>query len=256
MKYFFLILLVFFKFTETNSQKKYSLTAYGGWMHTIAERGPKTQTAFSPVKFVKPVSKTLGFAFDLSVNQKLKVGLEFFHEEYDYGYEVSKKASLYGVGVSSGQLGNGVRSILWKSGFRVTHLITERKRWNFYARVTPSLGYYFFDKLLADTSFNNNWWWDLEQRYPNSTLYIMQPPYQRQGLYFLLKGGLEIEYKLKGNFSLPLAVDYQQGFRNFIIDNTLIQRLKEPGGPVSQMYYTRVNGSSIQWHFGIRYNFK
>ncbi len=66
----------------------------------------------------------------------------------------------------------------------------------------------------------------------------------------------ETELKLRKHIGLTCRVCYQQGFQTFLIGYTNIQRLRDPSGPIQQLYYTKVNGTAVQWHFGLRYNFK
>lgn len=257
MKSIIIIVVLILGMPKADAQKTYRITAYGGWQHTLAQRGPKGETEISPVKFVKPISRMFGLNFDMQLNEKWTLGIDILYGELDWGYEVLSNRNLpQSVGLYSGMLGNGGFTKLYTGGLKIGYDVFEIRKWRGRVFITPNIGFYPFDKMLADTVNGNSFDRGSDTIYSNPTLYINYPPYQNQGFYFLMRLGYEQELKLGRHISLTGRVCYQQGFQTFVIGYTNIQRLRDPSGPLQQMYYTKVNGTALQWHLGLRYNFK
>ena len=256
MKLFLLLLLVTVVFSA-DAQQKYSFTAYGGWQHLLAQRGPRGETVMSPVKFAKPIARMFGFGFDMDLKNKWSIGLDLLYGELSWGYiAYDPRFREQSVGIFSGQLGNPGRTELFMGGIKAGYSLFETRKWKGSVFVIPTIAFYPFDKMSADTLSGNDFSRGLDTVYSNPTLYINHPPYQNQGFYFLMRLGYETELKLGKHIGLTGRISYQQGFQTFLIGYTNIQRLRDPSGPLQQMYYTKVNGTALQWHFGLRYNFK
>ena len=239
-----------------NAQTNYKITAYGGWQHLLAQRGPRGETSMSPVKFVKPIARMFGLGFDMNLKNKWSIGMDFLYGELNWGYQAFDPRFLeQSVGIFSGQLGNGGRTELFMGGIKAGYSVFETRKWKGSVFVIPTIAFYPFDKMLADTLVNS-YHRGIDTTYSNLTLYINHPPYQKEGFYFLMRLGYETELKLGKHIGLTGRISYQQGFQTFLIGYTNIQRLRDPSGPIQQLYYTKVNGTAVQWHFGLRYNFK
>lgn len=232
-------------------QKKLEFSLIGGWQHTLAQRGPQHETEVSNVRFVKPLVKTIGLNINVNLNQRFFYGLEFFYDEFDFGYEgESHNINNSGLGIASGMLGASDRIKIFKFGTRFGYQLYAIKRFAFNAVIIPSIGYYPYAARLNDTALN------VGIRNSGSEIeYISYPAYQNEGFKFLLKGTLEAQYSLGKHFGISLQFSYQQGFSPFVIDTTNIIRPYDPGGPKQAKYWTRINGSGIQGHFGVLYRF-
>jgi hypothetical protein len=178
-------------------------------------------------------------------------GLEVFADEFDYGYKGQAHLKSAGLSITSGFEGALDRVILYKAGIRIGYTKGIRKRFLLNAAIIPSIGYYPYSILLNDSTETN-------ARYRNSTReiwYILIPPEQNDGLKFLTKGMLEGQYKMGKHISISLNAAYQQGFTPFVIDSMDIVRPHEPSGPKQHRYWTKVTGTSFQFHFGFKYSF-
>jgi len=235
-------------------QNKYELAFMPGIETTIAKRGPRNNTDVSSVKFLRPISKTLGGAFSIVNSARWYYGIEAFYDEFDYGYfAVSRNVlSSSGIMLASGDMHADDRVALLKCGVRVGRWIMVWKRLGFGATLVPSLGYYRKSVLLNDTTDNSFW----REPYPLEIQYNGLIPYQRQGWNFLLKGSLEAQYRWSKHFATSLLISYQQGFSAFVVDSVNIVRPYEVTGRKEHKYWTSVNGSAIQWHVGFKYIFE
>ncbi|MBX2907619.1 MAG: hypothetical protein KF744_16360 [Taibaiella sp.] len=235
-------------------QHKYELIFMPGIETTIAKRGPHYKTEVSSVKFLKPISKTMGGAFNITQSEKWSYGIEVFYDEFDYGYlaESHDIFSSSGVMLASGDMHADDRIALLKCGIRMGRWIMARKKIGFGVALVPSLGYYKKSLLLNDTTDNSFW----REPYPLEIQYNGLIPYQRQGWNFLLKTSIEAQYQWSKHFATSLVISYQQGFSAFVVDSVNIVRPFELSGPKEHKYWTSVNGSAVQWHLGFKYFFQ
>ncbi len=232
----------------------YELVFLPGFELTLAQRGPREMTEVSKVKFFRPVTKTVGGMFNIMPDGKLFYGIEFLYDEFDYGYgalshDVASSTHLY---TSSGILSANDRVSLLKTGIRCGYRFFDTRKFQLMTAIIPSVGYYSESALLKDTSLN------FYERYSNAPAeiwYLNYPPYQREGLSFLLKGTLEFQYNWNRHFATSVMVSYQQGFSSFVIDTVEIVRPYEYTGLKRAKYWTKVNGTALQWHFGFKYVF-
>lgn len=250
---YYLVIVLFYNNTVNGqgTENKYVFGICGGWGHTVAQRGPMGKTEVSDVKFVKPLTKTYGLNFDLNVLPKFKIGLEFMLDEFDYGYDAKRYLHKDGVGVVSGLMGADAYINLYKAGVRLGYGAFNTRKFQINAFVIPSVGYYSELQTLNDTGQYNIHW--REQGSKSEIYYIKYPPYQKQGLCFLLKTTVEANYRFGKHFGASLDVSYQQGFTPFIKDTVNIVRPYDPGGLKQHTYWTSVNGTSLQFHIGLKY---
>lgn len=234
---------------------RYEIAFLLGFEHTLAQRGPRHTTEVSEVTFLKPIPKTLGGMFNISpAKGRLFYGIEFLYDEFDYGYEAESHDLLTGagLGISSGKLRAGDRIALYKAGMRVGYRIYTSRKISVNSVLTPSIGHFTPSSLLADTSGNKH---ERAPYYVPEIQYIDYPPMQREGLYFLLKGTVEFQYRWNRHFATSFMMSYQQGFKPFYIDTTNIVRPYEYFGLKEHKYWTKINGTALQWHFGFIYTF-
>lgn len=231
---------------------KYEFSFVPGIQHTLAQRGPKHETEVSKVKFLHPIRKSIGGMFNIIPDGNLYYGLEFSYDEFNYGY-VAESHNVHpsaGVGISSGLLSNGFRVALYKAGLRAGYSLYNSKKLHINTAFIPSMGYFKEVNYLNDTSSNIT-----ERKYPSEILYIKLIPDQREGFYLLLKGTAEVQYNWSEHFATSFMFSYQQGFSPFIIDTVNIIRPYEYTGLKEHKYYTKVNGTGLQWHLGFKYTF-
>lgn len=250
----FILLSSFKSYSQDNY--KYNVSVYAGWLTLIANRGSKGVTDVAEVSFIRPVTKTLGSSFEIDIYRSFFVGIEFSYDEFDYGYEAHQSNTKNSsVGISSGLLAANDRVAIYKAGLRLGYHRPLSKRMELNSFLIPSIGYYKFSNRLNDTlEANASEWRDYNE---SQVLYIAYPPLQRQGLNLLLRGSLEIVYYTGKNRKLGFSFmfSYQQGFRWFVWDKVNIIRPHEPSGLKESLYWTKVSGSSFQWHLGLRYQF-
>lgn len=239
---------------EQPLSSNYEISVYGGWLTTLAKRGAKEITPVSEVKFLKPVTKTFGAAFDLNIKTCYFIGLAFVYDEFDYGYEAaSRNVDKQGVGFSSGLLAASDRVCLYKAGLRMGYKLPLGERFEINGIIIPTLAYSKYSGILADTlTLNKSEWADY---YRSEIVYIKIPPEQNTGIKFLVNSSLEGVYKFKRHFALSLSMSYQQGFKQFLKDEVNIIRPHEASGPQQAIYYSQLKGTSLQWHFGLKYRF-
>lgn len=115
--------------------------------------------------------------------------------------------------------------------------------------ITQSIAYSKY--INEDTARENDYF--RESNIPQ-ILYIRYPRFQNSGLHFVIKATAELQYKFRNNVSVALDAAYQQGFRPFVIDTVNIIRQDEPNTP-QHKYWTRFSGTSLQFHFGVKYDF-
>lgn len=233
-----------------NDNSRYNVAIYFGGCSNLFNRGPKTQTIISPVKFLNPITKSVGTSFGLKAYKNYSIGLELFYDEFDCGYKAENKYNTKGINIISGLEATSDRIILYKVGLKSEKKIIELNRMCLNASLIPSIAYSKKSSILEDTAENNKYF-----RNSNlEVLYLRYPSYQNPGLHFVLKATAELQYKFSNNMSLALDVAYQQGFRPFVIDTVNIIRQYEPNEP-QHKYWTRFSGTSVQFHFGMKYDF-
>jgi hypothetical protein len=224
-----------------------------GLQHTLAQRGPQYNTNVSDVKFLKPLCRSVGLLFDIKPEgKKVFYGIEFMYDDNDFGYKAeSHNIDLsQGVSITSGDMTADDWLNIYKGGIRIGYPLYRKRKIQLLGVIIPSLGYYKFLQLLSDTSDNNFWRTDKVE-----VQYINYPTWQRQGVYFFLKGTMELQYKWNRHFASSIMMSYQQGFKPFVIDTMNIIRPFGPAGPQQHKYWTKVNGTALQWHFGFKYTF-
>lgn len=234
-------------------QHKYELVFLPGIETTIAKRGPRNNTEVSSVKFLKPVSKTIGGAFNIVSSRNWHYGIEAFYDEFDYGYFANSHnvQTPSGIMLASGDMHADDRISLLKCGVRIGRWIIVQRRFSFGVALVPSLGYYKKSVLLNDTTDNSFW----RVPFPLEIQYNGLIPYQREGWNFLLKSSVEAQHKWSKHFATSILISYQQGFSAFLVDSVNIVRPFGANGPKEHKYWTSVNGSALQWHLGFKYFF-
>lgn len=231
--------------------QKYSSAFYIGALSTIANRGPKENTVVSEVKFIKPITKTIGCTFDLNINRPFYWGIEFFYDEFDFGYKATQRPINSGLSISSGAEGALDRIGIYKIGLRINYSFSVLEKVTLHCRLVPSLGYYPYSSTLSDTAEINS-----QYRNPRYEVqYIRNAPTQDEGLLLLLKGSTEIQYLFYKKLGASFSISYQRGFNSFLYDTTLIVRPYEPNGSKQHNYWTTLNGSSFQFHIGFFFKF-
>jgi hypothetical protein len=236
------------------AQVKYETGLLLGLQHTIAGRGPKYKTNVSEVKFLKPLSRSVGAYFDIKPNiNRVFYGIEFMWDDNDFGYKAESHniTRSQGLSITSGVLTASDWINIYKGGIRIGYHLYRKKKIQLVSIIIPSLGYYITSPILADTTSNK-----YEREDDLEIQYIAYPTWQKQGLYFFLKGTVELQYKWSQHFSTSLMMSYQQGFTPFVIDTRNIIRPYEPSGPQEHEYWTKVNGTALQWHIGFKYIFR
>lgn len=230
----------------------YAISFYGGWLHSISDRGPRETTEVSEVKFVRPVTKNLGLGFDISLSESYSLGIIVSLNEFDYGYRASPHYNSSKL--TSGLEAANDRVILYCAGIRGIYKLINWKKFRINAVITPCIGYYPYSGQLADTTDN-----EVYRTKPmirdNEVHYMRYPPYQKEGIAFYLRGGFEGSFFIKQHFVITAALHYQQGFNPFVIDTVNIVRPYEPTGEKQAKYWTKVNGTSLQFQLGIGYRF-
>lgn len=233
--------------------KKYRIGTYLGMCYNLGIKGPKAPTEVSPVKFTTPYAKTFGFSFDMNLPNNYFIGFEGFYDEFECGYRASRKQQLGGVGVVSGLEVTASRISLYKAGFRIGKIFTIYKGLSFNAAIVPSFAYSFWRNDLVDTNQHNK-----DERNPaygyNEVQYFRYPSYQNKGVHIVVKSIVELQYSFKNNIGISVGAAYQQGFRPFVVDTINIVRQYEPNEP-QHKYWTRFSGTSVQFHFGVKYDF-
>jgi hypothetical protein len=235
--------------------KKYRLGAYLGMCYNLGIKGPKTPTVVSPVEFTTPYAKTFGFSFDMKLPNKYFIGFEGFYDEFQAGYSASSKYLVAGTSTSitSGMLLIPERIALIKAGIRIGKSFPIIRGLQINTVIVPFITYPRNGPNLRDTAQ-----WNADERTGaygrNEVQYFRYPAYQNSGLHFVIKATAELQYKFRNNMSVALDVAYQQGFRPFVIDTVNIVRQYEPNTP-QHKYWTRFSGTSVQFHFGVKYDF-
>jgi hypothetical protein len=236
------------------ADKKYYASAVVGWSNSFATFGDKGIASAFGVKSVKKEKKSFGLNFGVLFTNKYSVGLEFIYDEFDCGYNTVNKQYGGGLSLTSGLTGAADRLMLFKTGLRIGRKIISTRRFELNSYLIPTIGYSIYSSLLQDTARPNQ---DERTLYgQNGVYYFRVPAMQNTGFHFLLKATAEARYKFKNNLSAIFNLSYQQGFRPFVVDSMLIVRNDLPSGFQEQKtFWTRNSGTSLQYHFGIRYDF-
>lgn len=254
MKAMYLLLFIpIFCFAQ-QPDYKYNIGLAGGWQTTFAERGPKGTTEVGDVEFLHPWS-AVGYGYlDVRLNEHILVGIELGADQFDYGYVGTLFYSFSGS--SSGSLISDGYIHLFKAGLRFSYQKALTKRFDLTATLNPAVGYYPFSDYRTDTAESNAYMHDVRPPGSNKIQYIQYPPYQKEGLHFTVKATVMMAYQMGKRLALTLDVAYQQGFSNFLTDSMSIRQY-EPGTlkKFEQVYYTKVNGTCLPIHVGLRYRF-
>jgi hypothetical protein len=238
-----------------NKDTKYSVGGYLGYSYNLGVRGPKEKTEVSDVQFGHPIATSFGCSFDFKFQPKYFMGLEFAYDEFQAGYSASSKYLVTGTSTSitSGMLLIPERIALIKAGIRLGKSFTIIRGLQINTVMVPFITYPKNGPNLSDTAQ-----WNADERTgaygKNEVQYFRYPAYQNPGVHFVLKATAELQYKFRNNMSLALDVAYQQGFRPFVIDTVNIIRQYEPN-ELQYKYWTRFSGTSVQFHFGVKYDF-
>lgn len=239
---------------KIGEDKKYYASAIVGWLDNFGTFGDKSTAQSFGVKSIKNTTKTLGANFGFKLDKKHSMGLEFIYDEFTCGYKVVNIQDWGGLSLTSGVNFSADRLMLFKAGLRVGRSIISTKRIEFNTYLITSIGYSMYSTLLQDTARANQ----EERTYfgKDGVFYFRVPAMQQTGFHFLLKATAEARYKFKNNLSAIFNLSYQQGFRPFVVDSILIVRNDLPSGFQEQKtFWTRNSGTSLQYHFGIRYDF-
>ncbi|MDI9366697.1 MAG: hypothetical protein QM541_17200 [Flavobacterium sp.] len=240
---------------NAQSKTKYSIGTFFGLTQNLGRRGPTEKTEVSDVRFIRPIAKTFGGSFDLKLHPKYSLGLEVGYDEFQAGYSASNNYpnSNTSTSISSGMLLIPERIALFKTGIRLVRSFSIVRGLQINTIFTPYIAY-----SKARPNLNDTAQWNLDERtgaYGNREVqYFRYPAYQNTGLHFVIKATAELQYKFRNNVSITLDAAYQQGFRPFVIDTVNIVRQYEPNSP-QHKYWTRFSGSSVQFHFGVKYDF-
>lgn len=257
MKTFSTLIFLYVNLTSFAQQPeyKYNIGLAGGWLKTIAESGPKNTTEVGDVKFLRPWYTANGsIYFDIHLYEKWLVGIEVGVDQCDFGYEATPIYSFNGL--SSGSLSSGAYVYTYKAGARLLYRTKVTKKIDVTTVLNPALGYYPFSDYFIDTANSNAYMHNTRAPGTGKVQYIHYPAYQNDGLFFTVKGTLVGSYKLSNRMSLTVDVAYQQGFSSFLIDSISIRQY-EPSTlkRYEQVFYTKLNGTSFQYHIGIYYRF-
>lgn len=240
-------------FCQTN-EYKYSLVLSAGWMPTLGGRGPKETTEVGKVKFLHPWSAVFDGYLNISVQKNIFLGFEFATDQYDWGY---KAPQIYPVnGISSGLLTTTTNINFYKAGIRIGYEVPIFKRLLVQASITPFVGYLPHYSELDDTSTINAYDYKVRAPGTGAVQYVALPPYQNSKPQFVLKAAALVSYRVGRRFFMTLDAAYQQGFSTFFIDYVNIRQIEPQTHTIDQhIYYTKINGTSFQFHLGIRYDF-
>lgn len=226
----------------------------GGWLTTIAARGPKYTTEVGDVRFLHPMS-AIGYAyFDMQVKKGLFLGIEMGLDQFDFGYAGTPFYAYSGL--SSGLLASNENIYLYKAGGRLSYSKSLTRKILISGTFDPAVGYYAYSSYLTDTAKINAYIHNVRPPGSNKIQYINYPPYQKEGLHFTLKGTVMFVYRIGKKIGLTADVAWQQGFSNFLTDSVSIRQYQ----PVTlkrfeHVYYTKVTGTSFQFHVGLQYRF-
>jgi hypothetical protein len=158
-----------------------------------------------------------------------------------------------GLGITSGLMAASDRIGVWKAGVRVGYLRSLNKRLTAAVNFIPSLGLFPHSWRIEDTTDVNDFW---RKPKPHSIQYVQYPAYQNNSLKFFQKVSAEIAYNFSRHLAGSVTLSYQQGFSKFVSDTVKIIRVYEPNGfTQEEEYWTTVNGTSVQIHFGLSYRF-
>ncbi|HYD20786.1 MAG TPA: hypothetical protein VEB40_04865 [Flavipsychrobacter sp.] len=254
MKYllFVLLLSTFNCFAQENF--KYSAGIAGGWLTTIAERGPKYVTEVGEVEFLHPMSAIGYVYFDVRLKENISMGIEAGLDQFDYGYS---GRSMYSYsGLSSGSLTSADYIYLYKTGLRISYHLPLWKRFSLQGTLTPAIGYFARSGYLDDTACLNSYMHSVRPPGSNKIQYIHYPPQQKEGFHFTAKATAMFSYRVGKKLAITADIAYQQGFSMFHTDSVSIRQY-EPGTlkRFEHVYYTKLNGTSFQFHFGLKYVF-
>lgn len=202
------------------------------------------------MKFLNPITKSFGTSFSLRAYKNYSLGLEFFYDEFDCGYKAPNKYNTQGIYITSGLETTSDRIALYKVGLKSEKNIIDLNRMCLNVSFIPTIAYSKKSSILEDTAENNKYFRNSNRE----VLYLRHPSYQNPGLHFVIKATVELQYKLRNNMSVALDFAYQQGFRPFVVDTVNIIRQYEPNTP-QHKYWTRFSGTSVQFHFGVKYDF-
>lgn len=236
-------------------QNKYRIGAGFGIIRTVAKCGPQQQAQQSGFTFTKPLDPAYRLYVDRKLFPHIMVGIEIGMDGADHGYEATQIYPTHGY--ASGDLTAGTDIFLYKAGVRLSYRYDLLKRFTVQATLTPTAGYYFRYAFYDDTAAINAYSHDNRAPGTGYVQYLHYPVDQRQGLNFLLRGSLLLSYRIGKYLGVSVAGAYQQGFHNYYIDYVNIRQYN----PITkekvqdEVYYTKINGTGWQLHFGMTYDF-
>lgn len=259
MKTILLFIAVFacFKVEGQIHTYKYIIGIEAGAAQSIPKSGPKDLAKQSGVKFLKPSSSSINSYFDIRYDKQLLIGFEIAIDEYNYGYLGTHITPINGI--SSGDLLANDYIYLYKVGVRINYERNVFKRLKVIGSIVPSIGYYPYNNSFDDTAEINHYFHEIRPPGSNKIQYIHYPAIQNQGFHFVLKANALFSYALgnKQKFALTADISYQQGFSSFHTDIVNIRQYDPVTLQPTQndIYYTKLNGTNLQFHLGIRYMF-
>lgn len=256
MKSFLLVLVSLAAFiAKAQEQHKYDVGFAVGWLTTLDEAGPRGMSELGDVKFLHPWYLANGnLYFDYHLNNTFLLGIEVGIDQSDFGYVATPLYSFSGL--SSGQLSAGAAISLYKAGLRIGTRKAISDRVDITGILNPAFGYYIADDWWADTANRNAYMHDVRPPGSGKIQYIKYPPYQKSGLHFTAKATVILAYRVSKRLGLTVDIAYQQGFSNFFTDSTSIRQYEPTTLKLTeQVYYTKLRGTSLQYHIGLRYRF-
>jgi hypothetical protein len=251
MKY--TILLIFMLISEHlySQEYKYSIAINDGQIITFPRFKIIPLNDNLPVKHLYSYDNSFGASFLLH-NSRCNFGLDVNVDQYGFGLNNTSKIYHSGLSISAGKLGLHWRLFLYKTGILINKEFYNWRKFKFNATISPTFGWYkFIDNF---NKYENNGGDTINTNFPTSVLYTTLPAYQRPGVYFLLRGSIQAEYKLQKQLNLTLSMGYQQGFKTFFRDSTIIS-LEYLSNKPSTLYTGDINGTSIQFSLGLKYYF-
>jgi hypothetical protein len=248
------ILLIFILVSEhTYSQEyKYSISINDGQIITLPMFKTIQLTDNLPVKHLYSYDNAFGGAF-LIHNTRINFGIDVNVDQYNFGLNNTSKIYHSGLSISAGKLLLGWRLFLYKTGILINKEFYNWRKFKFNATISPTFGWYKFIDNFNKYEYNGGD--TINTNFPTSVLYTTLPAYQRPGVYFLLRGSIQAEYKLRQKMYITFSTSYQQGLKTFFRDSTVIS-LEYLANKPKTLYTGDINGTSLQFSLGLKYYFK
>lgn len=234
---------------------EYDLQFNAGFLRTLASSGKldNTENQYINVSYYRTISKSLNLAFtakNVKFNNVL-FGLELGIDEFTYGYTAGSTEKVPGVSGGGGNVAPDDRVILYKLAPVIGYELPISPRLQLRTTLQPTLAYFPYSSILNDTN-NAFWWGGRDADRDGAVWFLTQPSKQSNGFHFLAKANAALSYKFSKHIAGTFSLAYQQGFRNFVEDQKHIFMPTYPQHD-NKMYYTKVNGTAWQFHFGLRY---